>query len=159
MTVAVPPLPGACDFPWLWAAHPLAHLNAALNALALVLLVVGYRLIRGRRETAHKRVMLTAFAASVAFLISYLAYHVWPVGAKAMPFPGPPTIRAYVYLPILATHVVLAAVVPPLALATIYLALRDRRTAHLRLARVTFPIWLYVSVTGVLVYGMLYWIW
>lgn len=143
----------------LLAAHPLAHINALLNATATVLLVVGYVLIKQRRETAHKRTMLTAFGVSVLFLISYLAYHVWPVGAQATPFPGPRSVKLGVYLPLLISHILLAMVVPPLAAVTIYLGLRDKRERHRRLARWTFPIWLYVSVTGVLVYLMLYQIW
>lgn len=143
---------------WLLAAHPLAHLNAALNALATVLLIVGYLLIRRGKEDAHRRVMISAFGVSIAFLISYLAYHVWPVGAKTTEFPGSDIMKKLVYLPILLTHIVLAALVPFLALATINYGLRDMRAKHRRLARWTFPIWLYVSVTGVLVYGMLYWI-
>ena len=141
----------------LLTVHPLAHLNAALNALAGVLLVVGFVLIKRRREQSHKRVMLTAFCVSVVFLISYLAYHVWPVGAKATPFPGPTSTRNFIYLPILLSHIVLAALVPFLAVATIACGLRDRRLAHRRLAKITFPIWLYVSITGVAVYWMLYW--
>ena len=140
------------------AVHPLAHLNAALNALAGILLVVGLLLIRRKYELAHKRVMISAFLVSVVFLISYLAYHVWPVGAKATPFPGPVSTRNFVYLPILISHVILAALVPFLAVGTIFLGLKERRTAHRRLAKITFPIWLYVSVTGVMVYAMLYWL-
>jgi uncharacterized membrane protein YozB (DUF420 family) len=118
-------------------------------------LVLGYVLIRRGREQAHKRTMFAAFAVSIAFLVSYLAYHVWPVGAKTTPFPGEGTVRL-IYFIILVTHVVLAAAVPFLAGVTIYLGLRDRRLAHRRLARWTWPIWLYVSVTGVVIYVMLY---
>jgi uncharacterized membrane protein YozB (DUF420 family) len=137
------------------AAHPLATLNAALNATATVLLLVGYFLIRQHRETAHKRVMLAAFAVSVAFLISYLAYHVWPVGAQSTPFGGSGPVRAFYYA-VLISHIILAAVVPILAIVTIYLGLTDRRGYHNRLARWTLPIWLYVSITGVVIYWMLY---
>ena len=137
---------------------PQATLNAALNALAGVLLVIGYVLIRRRRETAHKRTMLAAFAVSVLFLISYLTYHFWPNWAKETQFQGPLSLRNWLYYPLLVSHVILAAMVPVLALRTIYLGLRDRREQHRRLARWTFPIWLYVSVTGVIIYLMLYYL-
>lgn len=130
----------------------LPTVNATLNALATVLLVLGYRLIRARREAAHKRTMLTAFGVSVAFLVCYLVYH-FEVGSVR--FSGPQPVRA-IYLAILLTHVVLAATVPFLAVTTIYLGLKDRRAAHRRVARWTFPIWLYVSITGVVIYLMLY---
>jgi uncharacterized membrane protein YozB (DUF420 family) len=133
---------------------PLASLNAALNALATVLLLLGYVLIKSGREQAHKRTMLTAFGVSVAFLASYLIYH-YQVGGRGTHFAGTGLVRP-VYYAILISHIVLAAAVPVLAVATIALGLRDRRAAHRRWARVTFPIWLYVSVTGVLVYWMLY---
>ena len=136
----------------LLAAHALAHVNALLNATATVLLLAGYAMIRQRRELAHKRLMLAAFAVSVAFLGSYLTYH-WLVGSVA--FTGQGAIRI-VYYTILVTHVVLAAIVPFLAAVTIYFGLRDRRKKHRQVARWTFPIWLYVSVTGVIVYLMLY---
>lgn len=135
--------------------HPLVHATVALNAAAGLLVVVGLVLIKARREQAHKWVMLSAFAASIAFLVCYLAYHVWPVGAKVTKFPGTGTIRG-VYYSILLSHTVLAAAVPVLAIVTIYLGLRDRRRAHRKLAAFTYPIWLYVSITGVVVYWMLY---
>lgn len=130
----------------------LPALNAALNALAAVMLVVGWSLIKRRRERAHKITMLSAFAVSCVFLTSYLVYH-YHVGSVR--FAGPPSVRA-IYLAILLTHVVLAAAVPFLAGITIFLGLTDRRHRHRRLARWTLPIWLYVSVTGVIVYVMLY---
>ena len=130
----------------------LPTVNASLNALAAVLLVAGYLLIRRRRELAHRNVMLAAFGVSVAFLVSYLVYHA-QVGSK--PFEHDGLIRP-VYYAILLTHVVLAAAVPVLAGITIYLGYRDRRAAHRRLARWTLPIWLYVSVTGVVIYALLY---
>jgi uncharacterized membrane protein YozB (DUF420 family) len=130
----------------------LPTVNATLNALATVLLVAGYAQIRRRRETAHRNLMLTAFGVSVLFLICYVVYHAI-IGSKPFEHGGP--IRP-VYYTILLTHVVLAAAVPVLAGVTIYLGLRDRRAAHRRLAKWTFPIWLYVSVTGVVIYGMLY---
>jgi putative membrane protein len=132
--------------------HYLPTVNAALNATATVLLVIGWLLIKQQRETAHKWTMLTAFGVSIAFLICYLIYHAQVGSVK---FTGPSPVRE-IYLTMLATHVVLAAMVPVLAGRTIYLGLRDRRAAHNRLAKWTFPIWLYVSVTGVIIYVMLY---
>jgi uncharacterized membrane protein YozB (DUF420 family) len=137
------------------ALRILPHVNASLNALATVLLICGYVLIKRRRETAHKWTMLACFGVSVLFLASYVTYHVGIEGTKRFPdYPG--SVVRSTYLAILFTHVVLAAAVPFLAVATIYLGLRDRRRAHRRLARWTFPIWLYVSITGVVVYLMLY---
>jgi uncharacterized membrane protein YozB (DUF420 family) len=130
----------------------LPTVNAILNSTAAVLLVAGYVLIRRRHETAHKWTMYGAFVVSVAFLACYLVYHYY-VGSRG--FEGPRVVRG-VYLAILVSHSVLAAAVPVLALATIYLGIRDRRTRHRRLARWTLPIWLYVSVTGVVIYLMLY---
>jgi len=137
---------------WPQIIRLLPTVNAVLNALATVLLLWGYVLIKGRREPAHKRVMITAFVVSILFLTCYLIYH-WNVGS--VHFEGPPVVRT-IYLGILLTHVTLAATVPFLAGATIYLGLRDRRARHRALARWTFPIWLYVSVTGVVIYLMLY---
>ncbi len=113
-------------------------------------------LIKQGREAAHKRTMLTCFGVSVVFLACYVTYHV-NIGSKKFPKADYAAWIHYCYLAILVTHVVLAAIVPWMALATIYLGLRDRRAAHKRLARWTFPIWLYVSITGVVVYLMLYW--
>ena len=139
----------------LWRVLPAA--DACLNAVAATLLIAGYRLIKQRRETAHKRVMLAAFGVSVAFLACYLTYHIGArlTGRGELHFAGPPAVRL-VYLTILISHVLLAFTVPVLALATIYLGFADRRVAHRRLARWTFPIWLYVSITGVVIYVMLY---
>jgi uncharacterized membrane protein YozB (DUF420 family) len=130
----------------------LPSVNAALNALAAVLLIVGWTLIKLRHERAHKITMLSAFVVSIVFLTCYLVYH-YQVGS--VKFQGPPAVRV-VYLLILVTHVALAAAVPVLAGITIYLGLRDRRQKHRQLARWTFPIWLYVSITGVIIYVMLY---
>jgi putative membrane protein len=129
----------------------LPTVNAALNSLAAVLLVIGYVLIRQRRWQAHRNVMLAAVACSVLFLTSYLIYHA-QVGSVR--FPGTGTVRT-VYLTILLTHTVLAATVPFLAVITLWRAFRQRER-HARIARWTLPIWLYVSVTGVVVYWMLY---
>jgi putative membrane protein len=130
----------------------LPSLNAILNGTAALLLVWGYTLIRRRRIQAHRRVMITAFAVSVLFLISYLVYHA-QVGTVRFQRTG--AIRAG-YLTLLFTHTILAAAVPPLALVTLSRALHKRFDRHRRIARWTLPIWLYVSVTGVVVYWMLY---
>ena len=158
----------------LLAAHPLVHLNAGLNTVATVLLLVGLWLIKGGRERAHGRAMMTAFVVSIAFLVSYLTYHSI---AGHVPFTHQGWPRT-IYLAVLATHIPLAMCVPPLAILTIVFGWRAApgslttprsddpsesaartaaaRKTHRRLARVTFPIWLYVSVSGVVVYLMLY---
>ena len=135
-----------------FSVRDLPTVNAVLNATAAVLLVVGYRLVRARRITAHRRVMLSAFGCSVLFLVGYLVYHA-QVGSTR--FPGTGAART-VYLTILVSHTVLAAAVPVLALVTLSRALAGRFDRHRRIARWTLPIWLYVSVTGVVVYWMLY---
>jgi uncharacterized membrane protein YozB (DUF420 family) len=130
----------------------LPALNAVLNALAAVFLVLGYVLIRTGRREAHRRAMLAAVTCSAVFLVSYLTYHA-QVGSVRFARTG--TIRT-VYLTILFTHTVLAAVILPLVLVTLRRALRGDFPRHRRLARITFPLWGYVSVTGVVVYWMLY---
>lgn len=130
----------------------LPAVNAGLNSLAAVLLVCGWRAIRSRRIELHRRFMLSAFGCSILFLASYLYYHSI---AGSTPFTGQGPIRT-VYFTILLTHTVLAAAVPFLAVITLVRALRERFDQHRRIARITLPIWLYVSVTGVLVYWMLY---
>jgi uncharacterized membrane protein YozB (DUF420 family) len=130
----------------------LPALNATLNGTADCLLLIGYRFIRRGQVQQHRATMLAACAVSTAFLTSYVIYHAH-VGSK--PFPGHGSIRS-VYLTILLTHVVLAATVVPLALITVLRGLRGRFDRHRAIARWTFPIWLYVSVTGVVVYLMLY---
>lgn len=135
-----------------WVSY-LPTVNASLNSVATVLLVIGYIFIRKRRVIAHRNTMLSAFGVSVLFLTTYLIYHGY-AGSKH--FPEIPWIRP-IYLVVLMTHIVLAAVVPFLAIITIWFALVKRDfVRHKRIARVTFPIWLYVSVTGVIIYGMLY---
>ena len=131
----------------LWPA-----VNAALNFTAAMCLASGYLSIKRGQKEAHRRFMLAAFSCSVLFLLSYLAYH-YRVGS--VPFSGRGPVRG-VYFAILLTHTVLAAVVAPLAITTLSRALRGRFDLHRRIARVTFPIWIYVSVTGVVVYLMLY---
>lgn len=130
----------------------LPALNALLNGAAAVALVIGFWLIRRGRWRAHRAAMLTALAFSAAFLTSYLIYHA-QVGSVR--FQGQGWLRT-TYLSILLTHTVLAATVPVLALLTLSHALRRRFPAHARLARWTMPIWLYVSITGVVIYLMLY---
>ena len=134
--------------------HFLPHVNATLNLLATLLLIAGYLLIKQRWERAHKWTMMACFGVSCVFLACYLVYHAY-AGSKRFPTDVTAGIR-YSYYLMLLTHVVLAAAVPFLAVATIVLGYQDRRGLHVRLARWTFPIWLYVSVTGVLVYLMLY---
>lgn len=130
----------------------LPTLNAALNAACALLLVVGWALVRRGRRAAHRRVMLGALATSAAFLGSYLLYH-FQVGSVR--FAGRGAIRA-VYLAVLLSHTVLAAAIVPLVLVTVARALGDRFEAHRSIARRTLPLWLWVSVSGVAVYWMLY---
>jgi uncharacterized membrane protein YozB (DUF420 family) len=127
-------------------------LNAALNTLSAVFLCAGYFFIRRQNPRAHRACMLTALGCSALFLISYLVYH-YQVGSVA--YTGHGWIRA-VYFGVLISHTVLATAVVPLALITLTRALRENFPQHRRIARWTFPIWLYVSVTGVIVYLMLY---
>jgi uncharacterized membrane protein YozB (DUF420 family) len=130
----------------------LPAVNATLNAIAGTLLVVGWVLIRKRRIAQHRACMLAAFGTSALFLLSYLVYH-YHVGSR--PFEGQGPIRA-VYFSVLITHVILAMFVLPLALMTLSRGLREQYARHVAIARWTLPIWLYVSVTGVIVYLMLY---
>jgi len=132
--------------------HDLPSVNAFLNATSALLLIWGYTLIRRRRIDQHRRVMLTAFATSSLFLVCYLIYHA-QVGSVRYPHTG--WLRT-LYLSILITHTVLAAAVPVLAIITLSRGLKARFQAHRAIARWTLPIWLYVSVTGVVVYAMLY---
>ena len=130
----------------------LPHLNAALNATATVLLVTGWLLIKRRRIQQHRAVMIAAVITSAAFLTSYVVYH---ANAGSKPFPGTGVIRT-VYFAILIPHVILAAVSLPPILITFIRGLRRDDQRHRRLARWTLPVWLFVSVTGVIVYVMLY---
>ena len=136
--------------------HELPAVNAILNATAAILLVRGYFLIRAGKRDQHKKTMIAAFTVSVVFLISYLVHH---ANAGIIQYQKTGFIR-YVYLTILYTHISLAAAVPVLAIITLRRALKAEKTGdfsrHRRIARWTLPIWLYVSVTGVLVYLMLY---
>lgn len=136
----------------------LPTVNAALNGAAALLLMYGYCQARRGNLQRHKRVMLTAFGISVLFLLCYLLYHGLRhqlTGSGHVRFAGPERVRP-LYYAILGSHLVLAACVPVLAIWTIVLGLRDRRAKHRQVARWTFPIWLYVSVTGVVIYWMLY---
>lgn len=130
----------------------LPGLNACLNSISALLLCYGYVLIRRREIARHRIVMISAFVASVLFLISYLIYHA-KVGS--VPFRGTGPVRT-LYLTILLTHTVLAALVPFLAIVTLRRGLRRDDAKHRTIAKWTFPIWLYVNVTGVVVYLMLY---
>lgn len=130
----------------------LPTLNAFLNALSAALLIAGYRAIRGGDRERHRRLMLMAFSSSILFLISYLVYH-FQVGSVHYRHTGALRI---IYFSVLLTHTVLAAAVPPLAIVTLNRALKQRFDRHRRIARWTLPVWLYVSVTGVVVYLMLY---
>jgi uncharacterized membrane protein YozB (DUF420 family) len=132
--------------------HTLPAINASLNAISGVLLVIGYALMRARRIDLHRRVMIAAFFTSSLFLICYLIYHA-QVGSVRFTREG--FVRP-VYFTILVTHVTLAAAVLPLAIITLTRGLKGRYPRHRAIARWTFPIWLYVSVTGVIVYVLLY---
>ena len=132
--------------------HDLPAVNASLNALSGILLITGYVLIRARRIQQHRACMIAAFAASSLFLISYVVYHV-QVGSVRFTRQG--FVRP-LYYTILITHVTLAATVLPLAIITLSRGLKARFPEHRRIARWTLPVWMYVSVTGVLVYVLLY---
>ena len=130
----------------------LPTLNATLNTISTILLTIGFLMIRRRKIVAHRNCMIAAFVVSGLFLTSYLIYH---YHAGSTPFEGSGWIR-FIYFTVLIPHIILAASILPLALITLYLALRKRFTKHRRIARWTLPIWLYVSVTGIIVYWMLY---
>jgi uncharacterized membrane protein YozB (DUF420 family) len=132
--------------------HDLPAVNASLNALSGVLLVIGFTLIHNKRIEAHRKVMIAAFATSSLFLICYVVYHA-QVGS--VPFTRQGFVRP-LYFTILITHVTLAFAVVPLAIITLSNGLRGRYPQHRRIAKWTLPIWFYVSVTGVLVYVLLY---
>ena len=130
----------------------LPTINATLNATSGVLLAIGYVLIKRRQINAHRNTMLMAFASSTLFLISYVTYH---AHAGSHPFPGTGPIR-YLYFAILISHILLAMVILPMAIVTLSRGLRRQDARHRKIAKRTFPIWMYVSVTGVIVYLMLY---
>lgn len=130
----------------------LPAINALLNATSAILLLIAFMHIKRKNIAAHRRVMLMAFATSALFLISYLVYHA-NIGSK--PYPGTGIMRT-IYFSILIPHVILAAAVLPLAIVTLSRGLRMDVQQHRKIAKITFPIWMFVSVTGVLVYLMLY---
>jgi uncharacterized membrane protein YozB (DUF420 family) len=132
--------------------HTLPAINATLNAISGVLLVIGYALMRAKRIELHRRVMIAAFVTSSLFLICYVIYHA-QVGSVRFTRQG--FVRP-LYFSILITHVTLAAAVLPMAILTLTRGLKGRYPRHRAIARWTFPVWLYVSVTGVLVYVLLY---
>lgn len=134
------------------SVHDLPAVNASLNAISGVLLIVAYRLIRQRKIEQHRKVMLAAFTTSALFLVCYVVYHT-QVGSVRFTRQG--FVRP-LYFTILITHVTLAALVLPMAIVTLSRGLKARYPQHRKIARWTFPIWLYVSVTGVLVYVLLY---
>ena len=129
----------------------LPLVNATLNGITTILLIYGYLLIRKKERHRHKNVMLFAFGTSGAFLVSYVIYHWFKAGPKQ--YTGEFT---EIYLFILLTHIVLAAIIIPLALITLYRGWTDNIGKHRKIAKITLPLWLYVSVTGVLIYWMLY---
>ena len=131
--------------------HIFAKINAVINSLVSVLLVSGLILVKQRKLEAHRTVMLSCMALSTLFLLSYIAHHLLAPETK---FGGEGAIR-YFYLTMLATHIILAAVILPFILYTSYQSLSGDYAAHKKIARITFPIWLYVSITGVLVYLMI----
>jgi len=130
----------------------LPHLNAVLNTTSALLLLAGFKFIRAGRVHAHRNCQISALVSSTLFLASYLTYHYFH---GATPFPGQGIVRP-IYFAILLTHTILAVVIVPLIFITLYRALRLDFVRHKRIARWTLPLWLYVSVTGVIVYLMLY---
>jgi protein SCO1/2/putative membrane protein len=139
--------------------YSLPTVNATLNAISAVLLVIAYLEIRKGNRERHRKIMLTAFGCSAAFLICYLTYHgllMWKGLPPSVPFGHEGTTIRTVYLAILLTHTVLAATVPVLAIITMRRAFAAKFPAHRQIAKWTLPIWLYVNVTGVVVYWMLY---
>lgn len=139
-------------------AHDLPLINACLNGAATVLLCLGIVFIKAKRITAHRSCMITAFVISCVFLVLYLYHKYKVVNGVHTPFPGPDSLKIPYYI-MLFSHIILAAVVPVLALMTISRGLKMKVELHKKIARWTFPIWLYVSVTGVLVYLVLYVFW
>ena len=129
----------------------LPLLNASLNGMTTILLVIGYILIRKKKRQQHKNIMLTAFGTSAAFLVSYVIYHWFKSGPKQYTGAFPE-----IYFFILITHIILAAIIIPLALITLYRGWSDQLKKHRKIAKITLPLWLYVSVTGVVIYWMLY---
>lgn len=136
-----------------WGVSDLPAVNASLNGLATLLLIGGYTAIKKKRVAVHRTCMIAAFVTSIVFLACYVVYHVQTEAVTT--FGGPAGLKPW-YLTMLASHIVLAAAVPVLATITLYRAWRGQFDRHRRVARIAFPIWLYVSVTGVLIYVVLY---
>jgi putative membrane protein len=132
--------------------NDLPHVNASLNALATVFLTLGYIFIKRGQRDAHRNCMIAAFTTSTVFLACYLTYH---LSVKPNPFQGQGIVRP-IYFFILITHIILAVVIVPMILMTLYRAWKQRWEAHKKISRVTWPLWMYVSITGVIVYMMLY---
>lgn len=133
----------------------LPAVNASLNGLSAILLLAGFIFIKRGNQDAHRRCMIAAFVSSCVFLAGYVVHKVFVVKGVNTPFAGPAVLRPW-YLLMLASHVILAMLIVPLALATITLGLKGKFEAHKRIARWTWPLWMYVSVTGVLIYLLLY---
>ena len=138
--------------------HDLPLVNACLNGAATVLLCAGLYFVKTKRLIAHRNCMISAFAVSCVFLLCYLYHKFAVMGGVHTEFSGPPAWKVP-YLAMLASHIILAMTVPVLALMTISRGLKQKIELHRKIARWTFPIWLYVSVTGVLIYVLLYHVW
>ena len=133
----------------------LPLVNASLNGLSAILLMAGFIFIKRGNKDAHRKCMGTAFVSSCVFLVGYVIHKVFVVKGVNTPFAGPAALKPY-YLVMLASHIILAIVIVPMAIVTIRLALLGRFEAHKKIARWTWPLWMYVSVTGVLIYLLLY---
>ena len=137
------------------SAQDLPAINAALNALSAVLLTAGFIFIKRGQRAAHQRCMLAAFTASCVFLVGYVVHKVFIVKGVNTPFAGPAALKPW-YLLLLASHVILAMVIVPLAITTIVVGLKGKIETHRKIARWTWPLWMYVSATGVLIFLLLY---
>ena len=135
--------------------HDLPAVNATLNGLSAVLLTLGYVFIKRGNKQAHRNCMITAFVSSCIFLVGYLVHKIFVVKGVNTPFAGPAALKPW-YLLMLASHVILAMAIVPLALTSITLGLKGRFETHKKVSRWTWPLWMYVSVTGVLIYLLLY---
>jgi uncharacterized membrane protein YozB (DUF420 family) len=133
----------------------LPLVNASLNALSGILLTAGFILIKRGNKTAHRKCMMAAFVSSCVFLACYLIHKIFIVKGVNTPFSGPAALKPY-YLAMLASHILLAIAIVPMAITTIVLGIKEKFEAHKRIARWTWPLWMYVSVTGVLIYLLLY---
>jgi len=129
----------------------LPYLNALLNLITTILLIIGYVLIRQKKRERHRSVMLSAFFTSALFLVSYVVYHWFKSGPK--PYTGDLT---FIYYPVLLTHIILAMSILPLAMISVYRGMVLQIQQHKKIAKITFPIWMYVSVTGIIIFIMLY---